>query len=77
MLRVRTWGEFAIDQVDLSQIRSRKARTAVKVLALARERPVSVDRLVECLWPGAARPWFQEQDNRLLDRHDSPATTRR
>ena len=62
MLRVRTLGEFAIDQVDLSQIRSRKARTAVKVLALARGRPVSVDRLVECLWPDDARPREPERE---------------
>jgi DNA-binding SARP family transcriptional activator len=55
-------GEFAIDQVDLSRIRSRKSRTALKVLALARGRPVSVDRLVECLWPDGTAPREPERE---------------
>lgn len=39
----------------------RKARTLLKILALARGRPVTVDHLIDCLWPEGppARPASQ------------------
>jgi DNA-binding SARP family transcriptional activator len=49
-VRVRLLGPFEVEGADLSTLRSRKARTLLKVLALAGGRPVSVDRLVDCLW---------------------------
>jgi DNA-binding SARP family transcriptional activator/tetratricopeptide (TPR) repeat protein len=49
-LRVRLIGPFEVEGVDLAGLRSRKSRTLLKVLALAEGRPVSVDRLVDCLW---------------------------
>ena len=57
-LRVRVLGAFEVEGVGVHDLGARKSRTALKVLALSRGRPVSVDRLVECLWPGQppARP---------------------
>lgn len=49
-LRVRVLGPFAVDGFDVQAMGSRKARTLLKVLTLARGAPVSVDRLVECCW---------------------------
>lgn len=49
-IRARLLGPFEIEGVDLTEVRSRKARTLLKVLAIAAGRPVSVDRLVDCLW---------------------------
>jgi DNA-binding SARP family transcriptional activator len=47
-----------VEGVEAHRLGARKARTLLKVLALARGRPVSVDRLVDCLWPAEppARP---------------------
>ncbi|MEO8695805.1 MAG: BTAD domain-containing putative transcriptional regulator [Acidimicrobiales bacterium] len=53
-LRVRTLGTFEIDGFTEHAIGSRKARTLLKVLALARGRPVPIDGLIDALWPGAA-----------------------
>jgi DNA-binding SARP family transcriptional activator/tetratricopeptide (TPR) repeat protein len=50
-LRVRLLGHFEIEGVESQRLGSRKARTLLKILALARGRPVAVDFLVECLWP--------------------------
>ena len=50
-LRVRLLGPFEIEGVESQRLGSRKARTLLKILALARGRPVAVDFLVECLWP--------------------------
>lgn len=60
-LRVRVMGPFEIEGVDSHRFGSRKARTLLKVLALARGKPVPVDFLVECLWPDGmpARPATQ------------------
>jgi DNA-binding SARP family transcriptional activator len=57
-LRLRVLGAFEVEGVDALRLGARKARTLLKVLALARGRPVSVDRLVDCLWPAEppARP---------------------
>ena len=50
-LRVRVLGGFDVDGVPAPRLGSRKGRTVLKVLALARGRPVPVDRLVDALWP--------------------------
>ena len=49
-LRAHVLGSFEIEGVDIRTLRSRKARTVLKVLALARGQAVSVDRLVDALW---------------------------
>ena len=57
-LRVRVLGGFDVDGIPAPRLGSRKGRTLLKVLALARGRPVPVDRLVDALWPDTppARP---------------------
>ncbi|MBV6509416.1 MAG: hypothetical protein JJLCMIEE_02507 [Acidimicrobiales bacterium] len=50
LLRARLLGEFSIEGHDLSSLRSRKARTLLKVLALACGDRVDLDRLVDALW---------------------------
>ncbi|MEO5841011.1 MAG: BTAD domain-containing putative transcriptional regulator [Acidimicrobiales bacterium] len=54
LLRMRLLGPFEIDGLSEHTVGSRKARTLLKVLALARGAPVSIDRLIDALWPGAA-----------------------
>ena len=49
-LRVRLLGGFVVESLDEREIGSRKGRTVLKVLALARGGPVSTDRLVDVLW---------------------------
>lgn len=49
-LRVRVLGEFRLEGADLARLRSRKARTMLKVLALQLGRSVSVDALVDAVW---------------------------
>jgi DNA-binding SARP family transcriptional activator len=53
-LKVSVLGALDIQGVDKHALGSRKARTLIKVLAVARGQPVPVPRLVDCLWP--ARP---------------------
>ena len=57
-VRVRILGPLGVDGLDASALGSRKQRSLLRALALGRGAPVSVDRLVECLWPGRlpARP---------------------
>jgi DNA-binding SARP family transcriptional activator len=57
-LKVSVLGALDIHGVDKHALGSRKARTLIKVLAVARGQPVPVPRLVDCLWPGRppARP---------------------
>jgi DNA-binding SARP family transcriptional activator/tetratricopeptide (TPR) repeat protein len=57
-LKVSVLGALDIQGVDKHALGSRKARTLIKVLAVARGQPVPVPRLVDCLWPGGppARP---------------------
>jgi DNA-binding SARP family transcriptional activator/tetratricopeptide (TPR) repeat protein len=54
LLRVRTLGPFEIDGLSEHAVGSRKARTLLKVLALARGAPVSIEFLIDALWPHAA-----------------------
>ncbi|MGZ4619411.1 MAG: ATP-binding protein [Frankiaceae bacterium] len=57
-LRVRVLGRFDVDGVPAPRLGSRKGRTLLKILALARGQPVPVDLLVDALWPESppARP---------------------
>ena len=57
-VRVRVLGGFDILGIDHAVLGSRKARAVLKVLALARGSPVTIDRLAECVWPTSppARP---------------------
>src|SRR5438105_1321882 len=50
-VRVRVLGEFEIEGLAQQQLGSRKARTLLKILTLGRGRPISVDQLIERLWP--------------------------
>jgi DNA-binding SARP family transcriptional activator len=50
-VRVRVLGGFEVEGLAPHHLGSRKARTLLKVLALARGRPVAVDELIERLWP--------------------------
>ena len=60
-LRIRLFGGLEVEGVTEKELGSRKARTLVKVLALARGTPVSADRIVDALWPEQppARPLDQ------------------
>lgn len=49
-LRVRLLGGLEIDGVDPARFGSRKARTLVRLLALAEGAPVPVDAIVDALW---------------------------
>jgi DNA-binding SARP family transcriptional activator/tetratricopeptide (TPR) repeat protein len=48
--RVRLFGGPRVDGLTASELGSRKARTLLAALALARGAPVGVDRLVEVVW---------------------------
>jgi DNA-binding SARP family transcriptional activator len=54
-VRVRLLGSFEVEGVQARDLGSRKARTLLKVLALADHQPVSVDRIADILW-GDAQP---------------------
>jgi DNA-binding SARP family transcriptional activator/tetratricopeptide (TPR) repeat protein len=57
-LKVSVLGALHIQGIDKHALGSRKARTLIKVLAVARGQPVPVPRLIDCLWPDRppARP---------------------
>lgn len=60
-LRIRLFGGLEVEGVESRATGSRKARTLVKVLTLARRSPVSVARLAGILWSqgGPSRPGDQ------------------
>jgi DNA-binding SARP family transcriptional activator len=64
-LGVRLLGEFRLDGVELDALRSRKARTLLKRLALERGATVLPDRLVDAVWP-TNRPTRPERDLHVL-----------
>jgi DNA-binding SARP family transcriptional activator len=51
-LRVRIFGNVQVEGLDFAALGSRKQRTLLRLLAVGRGEPVSVDRLTDCLWPG-------------------------
>ena len=61
-LRARVLGPFVLEGIDLRSLRSRKARTTLKLLALGRGRPVSLDRLIDGLWPDGDEPPQPERE---------------
>lgn len=64
-VRARLLGEFALEGHDLSSLRSRKARTLLKVLALACGDRVDLDRLIDALW-GERPPSRPEREVAVL-----------
>lgn len=64
-LGVRLLGDFRLDGLDLAALRSRQARTVLKVLAVARGDAVSRDRLVDVVWP-AGLPADPDRDLAVL-----------
>jgi DNA-binding SARP family transcriptional activator/tetratricopeptide (TPR) repeat protein len=64
-LGVRLIGEFAMDGIDLTDLRSRQARVVLKRLALARGDVVGPDALIDAVWP-AARPAAPDRDIHVL-----------
>jgi len=53
-LAVRVLGDLHVDGVDLQSLGSRKGRALLWLLALGRGSPVSVDSLIDALWPEGA-----------------------
>src|SRR5438034_6144123 len=49
-LRVRLLGGLDVEDVPTKDLGSRKARTLLKLLTLARGKPVSADRVIDVLW---------------------------
>jgi DNA-binding SARP family transcriptional activator len=76
-LKVSVLGALDIHGVDKHALGSRKARTLIKVLAVARGQPVPVPRLIDCLWPDRppARP--SQQISVLISRLRSVLGARR
>ena len=56
VLRVRLLGGLEVEGVEGRALGSRKARTLIKVLALARGRPVPADTVADALWPDDDAP---------------------
>lgn len=50
-LRVHVIDTFRVEGFNEHQLGSRKARTALRLLAIAAQRPVSADRIADVLWP--------------------------
>jgi hypothetical protein len=48
-VRLRTFGGLEVEGLGSHRLGSRKARTLLKLLALARGRPVGVEHLIDCL----------------------------
>ena len=55
-LRVRLLGKFEVEGVETSALGSRKGRTLLKRLALDVGTPLSVDALIDVIWPDNAAP---------------------
>ncbi|GIH04243.1 hypothetical protein Rhe02_23100 [Rhizocola hellebori] len=55
-VRIRLLGGLDVEGVDFGQLGSRKQRTVLARLALARGVPLAADVLVEAIWPGPDRP---------------------
>ena len=67
-LRVRLLGGLAVEGVEPASLGRRQARTLLKVLALHHGQPVSVDRLVDCLWPDESPTRAADQISVLVSR---------
>ncbi len=71
-VRVRLLGRFEIEGVDTVVVRSRKARTLLRLLALARGAPVPPGRLVDVLWGEAPPSGPADQVSVLVSRLRGP-----
>ncbi|HEV7465204.1 MAG TPA: AAA family ATPase [Candidatus Dormibacteraeota bacterium] len=71
-VRVRLLGRFEIEGVDTIVVRSRKARTLLRVLGLARGAPVPLGRLVDVLWGDSPPSAPADQVSVLVSRLRSP-----
>jgi len=67
-MRVRLLGGFEIEGVREHDLGSRKGRTLLKVLAVARGKPVSVDRIADALWGDALPAHPADQVGVLVSR---------
>jgi len=76
-LRVRVLGGFEIEGIDPALFGSRKARTLVKALALARGRAVTTDTLADWIWPDGPPTRPAEQVRVLVSRLRSVTGTDR
>jgi hypothetical protein len=65
-LRIRLLGGFDVEGRGSHGLGSRKARTLLKVLALAEGRPVSTDQLIDALWPDGDHPARPEEQVAVL-----------
>jgi DNA-binding SARP family transcriptional activator len=71
-VRVRLLGRFEIEGVDTIVVRSRKARTLLRVLGLARGAPVPLGRLVDVLWGDSPPSAPADQVSVLVSRLRAP-----
>jgi DNA-binding SARP family transcriptional activator len=67
-VRVRVLGAFEVEGIEPRRLGSKKARTLLTRLALARGQPVSADALIECLWPDALPAAPEDQLSVLVSR---------
>lgn len=67
-VRVRLMGRFEVEGIAERDLGSRKGRTLLKVLALARGRPVSVDLIADVLWADAPPSSPADQVSVLVSR---------
>ena len=65
-LRVRLLGGFEVEGVETRQLGSKKARVVLKVLALARSKPVAADRLIESMHKRLRRQFDPRKENRQV-----------
>jgi DNA-binding SARP family transcriptional activator len=49
-LRLRLLGDLQVEGCNSARLARRQLRTLLKVLALHHDRPVGLDKLVDCLW---------------------------
>ncbi|HWC67592.1 MAG TPA: BTAD domain-containing putative transcriptional regulator, partial [Acidimicrobiales bacterium] len=68
VVRIRLFGGLDVDGIPAHDIGSRKARTLLKALAVARGHRVTIDALTEILWPGALPAHPVEQVQVLVSR---------
>ena len=67
-LAVRLLGEFGVDGIEAAGLGSRKARTALHLLALGQGQPVRADVLLDALWADAPPSRPEDQLAVLMSR---------
>ena len=76
-LRVRLLGDLQVEGCDATRQGRRQLRTVLKILALHHGRPVSPDRMVDCLWGDEPPPRATDQVSVLVSRLRSVLGTER